>query len=107
MKTLNIEATKRLEEVRKALTCIAFAECPSDYEKEREKILEEEFDSIVAKYDIIEGYTVTQTIFKDIGQEEVVLCDFCATREEAQSYTEGLRYTHINSVLYCYEKGEK
>lgn len=106
MKTLNIEATKRLEVIRKKLTCIAFADRPSDYEKEQEKILEQEYDEIVAKYDIEDGYIATQTIFKEIGQEQVELSGVCATREEAQKYIEGLRYTNINHVMYCYEKEE-
>ena len=106
MKKLNIEATERLEKVRKALTCLAFAERLRDDEKEREKMLEAEYDEIVAKYDIVDGYIPTQTIFKDFSQEQVELSKPCATREEARKYIEGLNYTDIKHIMYCYEKEE-
>lgn len=101
---LNNEITKRLNEITKKLTCIAFADRPSEYEKQQEKLLNKEYDEIVAKYDIVEGYIATQTVFKSYGQETVALSDVCDTYEEALKYTEGLRYTDIECKMFCYEK---
>lgn len=101
---LNNEITKRLNEIRTQLTCIAFADRPSEYEKQQEKLLNKEYNEIVANYDIVEGYIATQTVFKSYGQEKVELSGVCATREEARKYTEGLRYTDIECKMFCYEK---
>lgn len=104
MKKLNIEATKRLEEVRKALTCIAFAEKPTEYEKQQEKILNEEYDEIIAKYDIVDVY-IPQVYnfnthnYEAIGKE-------CATREEANEYIKGKNYSDVSNIKKCYEKEE-
>jgi hypothetical protein len=103
---LNNEITKRVNEIRKKLTCIAFAERPSEYEREQEKLLNKEYDEIVANYDIVEGYIATQTVFKSYGQEQVELSDVCDTYEEALKYTEGLRYTDIERKIFCYDRKE-
>lgn len=101
---LNNEITKRLNEITKKLTCIAFTDRPTEYEKEQEKLLNKQYDEIIANYDIVEGYIATQTIFKSYGQETVTLSDVCDTYEEALKYTEGLKYTDIERKKFCYER---
>ena len=106
MKKLNNEVSKRLNEITKARTCLAFAERLRDDEKERQEILDKEYDEIIKKYDIETVYIPVQTVFKDIGQEQVELSKPCATYNEALKHIEGLNYTDIKRVSYCYEKGE-